>query len=228
VVRERLPSTQKMSMVCTLGGVARGSGVPPIHAKNVDGRRGRRSGSTRHQHKKYRWRAPGRWCQRSRSTHHQYKKRRGAPLGGGARGSGVLTINAKKHRRQAPWEAVPEVRERPSSMQKTLTAGPLGGGVGGLVAAAINAKNIDGGSRGRRCQRSVSAHQATQRRRWRAPWEAVSEVSELPPLISEASMVGPWAPLGVQTLSVVQACVVTCIGSIDKSSSADGSHSPCA
>jgi hypothetical protein len=112
--------------------------------------------------------------------------------------------------------------------KKTLTVGPLGGGVGGLVAPAINAKNIDGGSRGRRCQRSVSAHQATQRRRWRAPWEAVSEVSELPPLISETSMVGPWAPLGVQTLSVVQACVVTCIGSIDKSSSADGSHSPCA
>jgi hypothetical protein len=38
----------------------------------------------------------------------------------------------------------------------------------------------------------------------------------------------PPGPLGVRTMSVVQACVVTCIGSIDRSNSANGSHSPCA
>jgi hypothetical protein len=107
VVRERLPSTQKMSMVCTLGGVARGSGVPPIHAKNVDGRppgrRGRRSGSTRHQHKKYRWRAQG----------------------GGVRGPGAPTINTKNVE-VPPWEAVLEVQECLPSMPKNIDDRPHG------------------------------------------------------------------------------------------------------
>jgi hypothetical protein len=35
------------------------------------------------------------------------------PLGGDARDPEAPTINDKKHRRRAPWEAVPEIWERP-------------------------------------------------------------------------------------------------------------------
>jgi hypothetical protein len=47
----------------------------------------------------------------------------GGPLGGGARDTGAPTINAKKRQRRAPWEEVPEIWERPPSMQETSTAG---------------------------------------------------------------------------------------------------------
>jgi hypothetical protein len=50
------------------------------------------------------------------------------PLGGGAgaRGPGAPTINARKHQRQSPWEAVPklEVQERPPSILENIDAGP--------------------------------------------------------------------------------------------------------
>jgi hypothetical protein len=102
------------------------------------------------------------------------------PLGGGARGPGTPTINAKnvdggplgrrcrrsgsahhqrkKRRRHAPWEVMPEVQERPPSMQKILMAGPVGGGAEGLGAPTINIKNVDGEPPGRRCRRSGSVH----------------------------------------------------------------------
>jgi hypothetical protein len=52
----------------------------------------------------------------------------GGPLGGaGAGDSGALTINAKKHRWQAPWE-VPELEiwERPPSTLRNVDGGPPG------------------------------------------------------------------------------------------------------
>jgi hypothetical protein len=51
-----------------------------------------------------------------------------SPLGGaGARDPGVFTINARKCRRQAPWE-MPElgIREHPPSMQENVDGGPPG------------------------------------------------------------------------------------------------------
>jgi hypothetical protein len=50
-----------------------------------------------------------------------------------------------------------------------------------------------------------------------APTTQLGDVDGAPP---------PRAPLGVRTLSIVQACVVTCIGNIDRSNSAHGSHFP--
>jgi hypothetical protein len=60
----------------------------------------------------------------------------------------VPTINAKKCRRWAPWEAVLEIWERPPSTQRTSTMEPLGGGAGGAGAPTINAKNIDNDPQG--------------------------------------------------------------------------------
>jgi hypothetical protein len=70
------------------------------------------------------------------------------PLGGDAGDPRPPTINAKKHRRWPPWEAVLETSERPPSMQKRSMVAPLGGTVGDLGAPNINAKNIDGGPLG--------------------------------------------------------------------------------
>jgi hypothetical protein len=67
-----------------------------------------------------------RQCQRSGSVHHQ----------------------CKKHQQWTPWEAVPEVRERPPSTQKMSTVPPLGGGVGGPGPPTIHVKNINGGPMG--------------------------------------------------------------------------------
>jgi hypothetical protein len=67
-----------------------------------------------------------RQCRRSGSVHHQWKK----------------------HQQWTPWEAVPEVQERPPSTQKMSTVPPLGGGVGGPGPPTINAKNINGGPMG--------------------------------------------------------------------------------
>jgi hypothetical protein len=52
------------------------------------------------------------------------------PLRDGDRGPGAPTVNTKKCRWWAPREAVLEVRERPPSPQKILTADPLGGADG--------------------------------------------------------------------------------------------------
>jgi hypothetical protein len=62
------------------------------------------------------------------------------PLGGSARGPGAPTINAKKYRWWAPWEAISEVRERPPSTLRVINGGPLGGGAEGLGAPTINVK----------------------------------------------------------------------------------------
>jgi hypothetical protein len=119
----------------------------------------------------------------------------------------------KKCRRRTPWEAVSEVRERPLSMQKTLTAGPLedgarvsgaptinvknvngeplGGDAEGPGAPTINTKNVDGGLPGRRCRRSRSAHHQRKKHRRQAPWEAVQEVRERSSSTQKTSMVAP-------------------------------------
>jgi hypothetical protein len=82
-----------------------------------------------------------------------------ALLGSGDGDLGVPTINAKKHRRRGPWEAVSEIRECPPSMLKTSTAAPLGGAEGDPRAPIINANKCQ-----RRpplkgwCRRSESAH----------------------------------------------------------------------
>jgi hypothetical protein len=95
------------SMMGTLGGSARGPRAPTINARNIDG------GTS------------GRQCWRSGSVHHQCKDRQRwttwktvsevqerppstqltltvGPLEGRVGGPGVLTINAKKHRRWPP------------------------------------------------------------------------------------------------------------------------------
>jgi hypothetical protein len=77
---------------------------------------------------------------------------------------------------------------------------PLGGVVEDPGAPTTYVGDVDGGSPRRRSQRAKNAHHLCRRRRWRAPWE-------------------------VRT-PVVHRCVVTCIGSIDRSNSAHKSHSP--
>jgi hypothetical protein len=194
-----------------LGGGARGPGTTTINAKNVDGR------------------PLGRRCRRSGSAHHQRKKRR----------------------RQAPWEVMPEVQERPPSMQKILTAGPVGGGAEGLRAPTINIKNVDGEPPGRRCRRSGSVHHQHKKHQRHAPRRRCRRSESTHNQRKKTSMV---APLGgsvegprASTINVKnvdggapgahgvsglyprsERCVVTCIGIIDRSNSAHGSHSPCA
>jgi hypothetical protein len=130
-----------------LGGDDEDPGAPTNYLEDVDGeptgRRYRRSGSAHHQRKKCRRRAL--WDP-------------GAP-----------TINAKKHRRSARWEAMPEIWECPSSTRKTSMVGPLGGGDGDPGTPTINAKNIDSGPPRRRCRRSKSAHHQRKKCRWRPP-----------------------------------------------------------
>jgi hypothetical protein len=68
--------------------------------------------------------APGRRCQRSRSADYQHKNIDSGPLGGADEDPGVPTINTKKCRRRAPWEAVLEIREHQPSTQKNINGGP--------------------------------------------------------------------------------------------------------
>jgi hypothetical protein len=71
-------------------------------------------------------------------------------------------------------------------------AGPLKSDARDLGAPTINAKYVDGGARGRQCQRSRSAHHQQKKRQRRAPWEAVlSEIQERPPSIQKMSKSGP-------------------------------------
>jgi hypothetical protein len=69
--------------------------------------------------------------------------------------------------------------------------GPLGVVPIGLGAPTIQCKNIDGEPPGRRCQISGSAHHSTQKHRRQAPWEAMVEIKEHPPLNAKTLMVGP-------------------------------------
>jgi hypothetical protein len=72
-----------------------------------------------------------------------------APLVGGVGGSRAPTMNDKKYRRHAHWEAMLEVSERSSStLQKRRRWAPLGGDTGALGVPTINAENIDGGPLG--------------------------------------------------------------------------------
>jgi hypothetical protein len=116
-----------------------------------------------------------------------------------------------------PWEAVPEVRERLPSMQKTSMVGPLGGSPEGPWAPTINEKKYRRLILWEAVLRSGSAHHQrkkmspmtplkavpeawerpppTQKISTAAPLEAVLGVWEHPPLNSKTSMVGPQAPL---------------------------------
>jgi hypothetical protein len=150
-VRERPLSMQKTLTAGPLGDGAGVSGAPTINVKNVNGEPlggdAEGPGAPTINTKNVDGGLPGRRCRRSRSAHHQHKK----------------------YRRQTPWEAVQEVRERPSSTQKTSMVAPLGGGAKGLKAPTINAKNVDGGPPKRRCSRSGSVHHQCKKRRCRAP-----------------------------------------------------------
>jgi hypothetical protein len=75
-------------------------------------------------------------CQRSKSVHH-------------------LCL---RHRWQASWKMMLEIRERPPPILKTLISGPLGSDAGDLGAPTTYVEDVDGGPPGRRCQRSGSAH----------------------------------------------------------------------
>jgi hypothetical protein len=44
-----------------------------------------------------------------------------------------------KRQWQAPWEAMSEIQERPSSMQEMLTASPLGGDIREVGVPTMNA-----------------------------------------------------------------------------------------
>jgi hypothetical protein len=118
-------------MVGPLGGGDRDPGVPTIIGK------------------KHRWREP--WEALPEVWEHPPSTRElsmAGPLGGGDRDPGALAINARnldgeplgmrcwrsgsthqKHeklQRWAPREVMPEIQERPPSMQKTSTVGPPG------------------------------------------------------------------------------------------------------
>jgi hypothetical protein len=69
--------------------------------------------------------------------------------------------------------------------------GPLGGVAGGPGALTINAKNVNGGTPGRQCRRSRSAHHQCRKMSAAGPREAVPEVRERPPSTQKMSMVGP-------------------------------------
>jgi hypothetical protein len=136
---------REMSMVGPLGGGDRDPGVPTIIGN------------------KHRWREP--WEALPEVWEHPPSTRElsmAGPLGGGDRDPGALAINARnldgeplgmrcwrsgsahqKHeklQRWAPREVMPEIQERPPSMQKTSTVGPLGGGDGDPGGPTINAK----------------------------------------------------------------------------------------
>jgi hypothetical protein len=84
-------------------------------------------------------------------------------LGGSVGYPGVPTINAKKHRRWAPCEAVPEIWERPPSTLRNVDGGPLRGGARNLGALTINAKKHRQRPPGRRCWISGSVHHQHQK-----------------------------------------------------------------
>jgi hypothetical protein len=69
--------------------------------------------------------------------------------------------------------------------------GPLGGVARGPGALTINAKNVNGGTPGRQCRRSRSAHHQCRKMSAAGPREAVPEVRERPPSTQKMSMVGP-------------------------------------
>jgi hypothetical protein len=121
-IQGRPPTILKTSMASPLGGDTRGPGAPTINAKNVDGGPSGIRERPPLTQKNIDDRPAGRRCQRSGSAHHQ----------------------REKHQWWAPWEVVTEIRERPPSMQKILTAGPLGGAAEDPRAPIINAKNVDG------------------------------------------------------------------------------------
>jgi hypothetical protein len=83
-----------------------------------------------------------------------------APLGGADGDSGAHTTYVSDVDGGAPREALTETREHPPPMSKISMAG----------------------SPERRWRRPESAYHLCRRRRWLAPWEAVSVVWEHPPL----------------------------------------------
>jgi hypothetical protein len=104
-----------------------------------------------------------RQCRWSGNAHHQHKEMSMAcPLGGGARGPGAPTINAKKRRWWAPrppWGSDPHTSNDRGPGAPTINTkkhrrrAPLGDGAGDPRASTINNK---------KCQR------------W-APWEVLTE-----------------------------------------------------
>jgi hypothetical protein len=141
---------------------------------------------------------------------------------------------------------MPEARERPPPFLKTSMVGPLGGDAGRMGESTTNLEDFDGRPCGRQCRMPESAHHQSHRCRWWAPWEAMSEAQEHPPPMSKTSMASPlgsdagsliatttnpkhvtWQAPGGPASIHVQRCVVTCMGSIDRSNSTHGFHSPC-
>jgi hypothetical protein len=107
-IKERPPSTLKMSTAGPLGGAAGDPRAPTINAKNVDDR------------------APRRRCWRSRSAHHQRKETFTAtPLGGGAEDSGAPTINAENID-GGPLRGAARDMGEPTINAKNIDGGPRG------------------------------------------------------------------------------------------------------
>jgi hypothetical protein len=96
--------------------------------------------------------------------------------------------------------------ECPPFMSKTSMAAPLGGDDGDPRAPTTIVRDVNGGSPRRQRWKIGSAHHLCQRHEWWAPGPCV----------------------GSDPHPRSKKCVVTCMSSIDKSNSADGSHSPCA
>jgi hypothetical protein len=116
----------KMSMAGPLGGNARDPGAPTTYVEDVDG--GPLGGVAEYSRvpttyvKDDDGRTPGRRCQIFRSAHHLCQRRRW----------------------RGPWEAMPEIRERPPPMSKISIAGPLGGDAGDPVAPSTYVEDVDG------------------------------------------------------------------------------------
>jgi hypothetical protein len=147
--RECPPSTQKMSTTDPLGGDVRGLGASTKNVKNVNGgppeRQCRRSGSANYQCKKcQRW-APWEAVPKVRECPPSTQKTSTTgPLGGGVRGQGGPTINAKNVNGAPLGGGAGGPGESTTNAKKYWRRAHLGGGAGGLRALTINAKNVDG------------------------------------------------------------------------------------
>jgi hypothetical protein len=86
------------------------------------------------------------------------------PMGGGEFSVPPMVRRCVVTCHGGPREAIPEIREHPPSMSKTMMAGSLGGDVGDLGAPTTYLEDVDGSPPGRRCQRSWSVHHMSQRR----------------------------------------------------------------
>jgi hypothetical protein len=92
------------------------------------------------------------------------------PLGGGVGESGSAHHQRLETSTVGPLEGADrESRSTHHQCQETLMVGPFGGGDGDPGMPIINARNVDGGPLGRRCQRPERAHHQHKKCQQQAP-----------------------------------------------------------